>query len=306
MLVTDFEDYPLGQLQDLIQILPIAAVLLAPNAKILAANQHYADFFSQSVGEVLGQNLQALDLDCYHSYCNDLRILSAGQTLVPFEHQFAGREHRLSFKVYYDQAQNFQAMLVCAVDVSDLTAQQRMLAQYNRHLQQQLDLDALTGLASRHAFQQRIQQQKNVLVVALLDLDDFKMLNDTYGHMFADRILVEFGKLLTHLATQHDWPTLYRVGGEEFVMLFEQQSLSRACAIVNQVRQAVLGLNCAFALPEATISVSCGVAAVRHPFTVVQALNYADRAMYKAKAQGKNAVYYYQQQQFYPYRQDAF
>ncbi|WP_407410452.1 GGDEF domain-containing protein [Acinetobacter sp.] len=300
MLVADFQQYPLAKWQDLIQILPIAAVLLAPDAKILLANQAYADFFTKDADAIVGMHLKDLDIDCYHSFCNDLRILNAGQKILPFEHKFAGREHRLNFQAYYNTDQQLHAVLLCAVDVSDLTARQHLLAQYNQHLQQKLDFDELTGLASRHAFQRKLNQQ-NALVVALLDLDDFKMLNDDYGHVFADRVLVEFGKHLKHLSAQYHWPTIYRVGGEEFVMLFEQHTLSGACAIVNQVRQAVLALNGAFAVPEATISVSCGVAAVRHPLTVVQALDHADRAMYQAKAQGKNAVYYYQRQQFYPY-----
>lgn len=88
-MVTGAQQYSLPQLQDIIQLLPIAAVLLTPNAKILLANQHYADFFSKHIMDVLGQNLKDIDLDCYQSYCNDLRILYAGQTLLPFEHQFA-------------------------------------------------------------------------------------------------------------------------------------------------------------------------------------------------------------------------
>ena len=300
MVVTGAKQYSLAQLQDLIQILPIAAVLLAPDGKVLLANQHYADFFNQDLTALLGKNLKEIDIDCYRSYCKDLRILSVGQVLVPFEHKFAGREHRLNFQAYYGDNQQLQAVLVCAVDVSDLTARQRLLAQYNQHLQQKLELDELTGLSSRHAFQQRLNHQ-NALVVALLDLDDFKEINDRYGHVFADRILVELGKQLNQLITAHQWPAIYRVGGEEFVILFEQHSLAAACAIVDEIRQHILSLNPLFALSNDIISISCGVAAVMHPLSVMQALEYADQAMYQAKAQGKNSVYYYQGTEFYPY-----
>lgn len=303
-MVTGAQQYSLPQLQDIIQLLPIAAVLLTPKAKILLANQHYADFFSKHIMDVLGQNLKDIDLDCYQSYCNDLRILYAGQTLLPFEHQFAGREYRLSFQAYYNHIQELQAVLVCAVDVSDLTARQRALVQDNQYLQQKLELDALTGLASRYAFQHKLKQQ-NALVVALLDLDDFKAVNDRYGHVLADRILVELGKHLNQLAVHYQWPIIYRVGGEEFVILFEQHTLAVACGIVDEIRRQVLALNSLFALPQGTISVSCGVAAVLHPFSVMQALTYADQAMYQAKLQGKNTLYYYQAGTFYPYRQDA-
>lgn len=299
MLVTDFEDYSLQQLQGLIHVLPVAAVLLAPDAKVLAANQHYADFFLKPFSEVVGRYLQQIDQSCYQSYCNDLRILRQGQALQPFEHVFAGREHRLSFQPYYAK-HDLAAVLVCAVDVSDLTAKQRQLKQSNRHLKQQLDRDELTGLASRHAFAQKLQQH-NALTVAILDLDNFKTLNDQYGHVFADRVLSQLGKLLRRLSQEYAWPSMYRIGGEEFVILFEQQHLVEACQIVEQIRQAVLSLNQEFALANNDISISAGVAEVASAHTVIHALEQADQAMYTAKQQLKNSVYYYQHAEFYRY-----
>ena len=300
MLIAGDEQYSLQQVQSLIQVLPVAAVLLAPDAKILAANQHYADFFARPFAELVAQNLQDLDHDCYQSYCNDLRILSQAQKIQPFEHLFAKREHRLSFQPYYNTQQQLCAVLVCAVDVSDLTAQQRQLTQHNQDLKYKLECDELTGLASRYAFTQKLKQE-NALVVAIFDLDNFKDLNDQYGHVFADRVLSQLGKLLTTYGQSFAWPQIYRIGGEEFVMLFEQQGLAQACDVVEHIRQAVLSLNQEFALPELCISISAGVAAVTPQFGVIHVLEHADQAMYMAKQHSKNAVYYYQQAAFYRY-----
>jgi diguanylate cyclase (GGDEF)-like protein len=300
MLITGSEQYSLQQMRDLIQVLPVAAVLLAPDATILAVNQHYASFFAKSIDEVIHRNLKHIDLSCYQSYCNDVRILAQGKKLTPFEHIFAGREHRLSFQAYYTAQQKLGAVLICAVDVSDLAAKQRQLKQHNQDLKQQLDRDELTGLASRHAFAQKLQQQ-NALAVAIFDLDNFKKLNDQYGHVFADRVLSQLGKLLYQLSQGYAWPAIYRIGGEEFVMLFEQHNLMQACQIIEQVRQEILSLNQDFALPQHCISLSAGLAAVTHRFTVIQALEHADQAMYMAKQHKKNSVYYYQDPKFYRY-----
>ena len=300
MLIAGSEHYSLQQLQGLIQVLPVAAVLLAPDAKILAANQQYANFFARPLSGLIGCYLQDVNLLCYESYCNDLRMLRQGKKIQPFEHIFAQREHRLNFQAYYNSKGDLSAVLVCAVDVSDLTAKQRHLKQCNRDLKQKLDHDELTGLSSRHAFAQQLRQQ-NALVVAILDLDNFKNLNDQYGHIFADRILSQLGKLLQRLSQKYAWPTIYRMGGEEFVVLFAQHDLLEACQIMEQIRQAALLLNQEFALSQDTISISAGVAAVNHSYTVIHALEQADQAMYMAKQQHKNSVYYYQNAEFYRY-----
>ncbi len=300
MFILDSNQYSVPQVQSLIQVLPVAAVLLSPTAEILAANQHYASFFRRSFSQLLSKNLQHIDNYCYQSYCKDLRILRQGKKIQPFEHIFAQREHRLNFQAYYNSQGDLSAVLVCAVDVSDLTAKQRHLKQCNRDLKQKLDHDELTGLSSRHAFAQQLRQQ-NAVAVAILDLDNFKNLNDQYGHIFADRVLSQLGKRLQHLSQKYAWPTIYRMGGEEFVILFEQHDLLQACQIMEQIRQATLLLNQEFALSQDTISISAGVAAVTQNYTAIHALEQADQAMYMAKQQHKNSVYYYQNADFYRY-----
>lgn len=300
MLVTGYEQYSLRQVQDLIQVLPVASVLLSPNATILALNQHYADFFAQPLSKILGQNLQDIDYCCYQSYGNDLRILKQGQKLQPFEHIFAGREHRLTFQPYYHTQEGLCAVLVCALDISDLVAQKRQLQQSNQDLLKQLNCDSLTGLASRYAFAQRLEQH-NVSVVGIFDLDNFKSLNDHYGHVFADRVLGQLGRVLQAGKQRYAWPEIYRMGGEEFVMLFEQVGLDTACQMIEQIRQEVLCLNEKFALAWGSISLSAGLAQVCEQTTVLQALEHADQAMYRAKQKNKNNICYYQDATFYRY-----
>ena len=161
-------------------------------------------------------------------------------------------------------------------------------------VQRQALTDGLTGLSNRRRFQQVIAAEAAAarrfdqpLGLVMIDLDDFKHVNDTYGHQQGDVVLREVARILRACSREVDEPARY--GGEELVVALQQTDLAGAEAIAERIRTAVEALE----LPRLDgdgilrVTVSCGVAASAEgdPVALVAA---ADAALYAAKRSGKN------------------
>ncbi|MGE8186023.1 diguanylate cyclase [Pseudomonas sp. NPDC086278] len=153
--------------------------------------------------------------------------------------------------------------------------------------------DELTGLKNRRAFFERAQQLFNEckhnrlpLCAVMLDMDHFKHINDTYGHQVGDQVLRQMGVVINRSFRETD---IYgRLGGEEFAILLPDTSIDVALNMVEQLIQSIAGLMTG---PVHRISASLGVAAMELGDVDLQSLmNNADKALYRAKARGRNQV----------------
>lgn len=128
------------------------------------------------------------------------------------------------------------------------------------------------------------------LSIAMIDIDHFKRYNDTHGHQAGDAALIAVAQHMQSALRDSDW--LFRYGGEEFLILFTEAALEDAEMQLDKIREAVSGLSIALdglALPHVTIS--CGAAALNDEVqTFEYLLSAADRALYEAKASGRNRV----------------
>jgi len=124
------------------------------------------------------------------------------------------------------------------------------------------------------------------LSLILMDIDDFKLVNDRYGHQEGDRILIALARTLTEQVRDSD--ICCRLGGEEFVVILPfTGSLAEACEIAERIREQAASITCG----ANGITISAGVAvADRATRTPQQLIEKADRALYRAKKSGKNLV----------------
>lgn len=178
------------------------------------------------------------------------------------------------------------------------------LSRLNDDLVHAAEEDGLTGLANRRAFDRRMiesweeaSEMGLVLAVILIDIDHFKRLNDRFGHLYGDRVLQRVGRLLQEsLRKKEDFAA--RFGGEEFVILLPGTEKDKAILVAERLRQLVevAGLP---ALDHGrsmeggyAATVSCGVASGSPlQFEDLQSfLDCADKALYRAKAFGRNTV----------------
>ena len=155
-------------------------------------------------------------------------------------------------------------------------------------------LDPLTGVANRKSFDERfaleISRRQRVRlpgVMIIWDIDDFKSINDTYGHRAGDRVLQTVG-VCFNAGARRGGDLAARIGGEEFAMLLDGIGMPEALKIANEVRLAVQALRFHFRGAPVQITVSCGVTELQSPDTVEAAFDRADSALYQAKRGGKN------------------
>ena len=161
--------------------------------------------------------------------------------------------------------------------------------------QQRASIDALTGVFSRRAFQERLQHDLQIarrnrapLTLALLDLDNFKTLNDTQGHAKGDQALICAAQALMKATRAMD--TVARLGGDEFVLVLPETDRPGAEEVIAKLRHELQR-----ALESVAPGVTCSIGVLTFldaPGSVDAAVGAADALMYDAKRQGKNAVTY--------------
>jgi diguanylate cyclase (GGDEF)-like protein len=152
--------------------------------------------------------------------------------------------------------------------------------------------DMLTGLPNRRAFEELVERRSRLGrhgrdCVALLDLDRFKSVNDTYGHDSGDSVLRGFAEALRRLIRAQD--TVARLGGEEFVILFEDTSLEQAYQVCDRMRRIIGQTPLATPAGPLRVTVSGGVAVIGSD-GLPSALKAADAALYRAKKGGRDQL----------------
>lgn len=166
----------------------------------------------------------------------------------------------------------------------------------NLHLIEELTrtatTDALTGLCNRVRMNKVLQEQQYMLdryhndcALVMIDLDDFKKVNDTYGHNAGDEVLKEISSLIECHTRNTD--IVGRWGGEEFLVVMPQTSLEHALAAAELLRQKVLQKEFSYAGHK---TASFGVSRLHKQQTVIESIDKADSALYQAKTTGKNRV----------------
>jgi len=159
-----------------------------------------------------------------------------------------------------------------------------------REARQLADTDALTGLHNRRMFHEtlarevaRAQRYSRTLGLLVFDLDDFKQINDTYGHLTGDTVLAEVGARMQSVARTAD--VACRIGGEEFAIILPESSLADAEALYQRLAEAVSAHPIA---NVGTVRFSAGLAELRIDDDSLSFFERADRALYEAKRSGKN------------------
>ncbi|AZD26879.1 GGDEF domain-containing protein [Pseudomonas chlororaphis] len=169
---------------------------------------------------------------------------------------------------------------------------------YREHLEEQRQkalIDPLTGLPNRAAWSERLehevaqwQQHGNTLLLAMLDLDHFKRINDNYGHLAGDKVLKIIAGVLRKRLRGSDF--IARFGGEEFVLLIPNTSWPVGARLAETLRAAIEACPFHFKGERVTITMSIGMSAFKPGERSDLVLKRADQALYRAKEVGRNRV----------------
>jgi diguanylate cyclase (GGDEF)-like protein len=159
--------------------------------------------------------------------------------------------------------------------------------------------DALSGLNNRAEFMKLAQREFNrakrdnkTLSVLIMDLDNFKTVNDTFGHGAGDKVIREMGSIINTSFRKTDIPG--RIGGEEFAVVLMDASLEEAKKRAEWFRESIANKKVIYGKQEIRITVSIGVATIcgntNNIYDIESILKMADDALYKAKIKGRNCV----------------
>ncbi len=183
-------------------------------------------------------------------------------------------------------------IFVTAVFVIKQKVSGKEITLLNQKLQQIADTDPLTGTGNRLLFNKvinseinRVQRYNHPLSLLMFDIDHFKRINDSFGHNAGDNVLVSLTKLISENIRKTD--SLYRVGGEEFIVILTGTDLENAKNVAESLCSTVSDYNVGL-LDWVTISI--GVTSLLKNDTMESFINRADGAMYDSKKTGRNRV----------------
>jgi diguanylate cyclase (GGDEF)-like protein len=216
----------------------------------------------------------------------DLEDLNAGKALATSREHYQGTRHLLFTLAAI-------AFFICLLIVWMVI---QRITKKNAQLNYQASHDLLTGLINRREFEVRIERaitharaQSATHSIFYMDLDQFKVVNDTCGHATGDELLRQIGKLLLSSVRKRD--TLSRLGGDEFGMLLENCPLDKAVEIANNLLRAIDNFQFTRGEDIFTLGICIGIVPLdRSTTSMANALSAADSACYLAKESGRNQI----------------
>jgi diguanylate cyclase (GGDEF)-like protein/PAS domain S-box-containing protein len=273
------------------------------NGTIIKVNDAFTRITGYSREEVIGKNPRVLksmkhDDEFYKEMWRQLHTVGKWSDDI-YNKRKNGEIYleRLSITAIKDEKDIITHYIAQFLDISDVKKAQEIA-------QHQADHDFLTGLLNRKALIQRLNEEfvkarrHNFLHAFLfLDLDEFKNVNDTYGHNTGDKLLVEISNRLKQLLREED--ILARISGDEFAIIIlniDENEAEAAKDISKLATKIIDALNQVFILGEYKIKIGASIGIKLFPDAekdVASVIIHADTAMYQAKAQGKNQFVFF-------------
>ncbi|MES9940794.1 MAG: GGDEF domain-containing protein [Candidatus Thiodiazotropha sp. 6PLUC2] len=230
-----------------------------------------------------------------HGYFLSMFVIAALSVLLVFGDNYGlAPEYSETFKLRFIATLIALVALVWSLEFSRAKA-----AEFLNDLTKQIlnisRTDQLTGLLNRRGLEEnfnsevnRSQRVNQSFCLALVDIDDFKVMNDRYGHLYGDEILKQIADLVQTQIRNID--TVARWGGEEFAILIDKSSLSDSVYIAEKIRRTIHDSSHDHPKIKEKVTISIGLAEYRLGQTLLGLFDDADTALYLAKRCGKNCV----------------
>jgi len=272
----------------IVYINPAGKKLLACENNECGYGVHFKDIFKvveESSGEVIGDLLH----ECFET--GEITHMPEHSSLI------VGEKSMVSIEASIAPMKSENGDLLGAVIVVQDVSHTRRLT---RQLSYQASHDLLTGLYNRRKFEENLEEilvnvreEDRHHALFYLDLDNFKIVNDTCGHIAGDELLKQLPTLFNEVLRTGD--IIARLGGDEFGIILENCELSQAANIADKIRQKIKDYRFIWEDRTFEIGVSIGVIAINSDnFEMSQVLSAADVACYAAKDSGRNRVHVYE------------
>ncbi|GGE39831.1 hypothetical protein GCM10007421_12240 [Halopseudomonas oceani] len=169
----------------------------------------------------------------------------------------------------------------------DIMAARHKFAEAVKNRDPLTEIETRAGLLAELRKQQAlVQRGEQACALAMLDVDHFKKINDSYGHAAGDLVLVSIVQCVKSCLRPYD--LIYRYGGEEFIICMPGTTITQAGEVMERLRSAISKLR--FGFGQAQVTASFGVTVLGASLSVEESISCSDQAMYEAKAAGRNRV----------------
>jgi diguanylate cyclase (GGDEF)-like protein len=301
---------------------PVIVTVIDPNSyKAIFQNQVSLEKFGNMTNQTCHEKIAACSSPC--AFCKMPEAVQTGQ-ITASEVPLPNDEYLL---VQWSRAQTTDGRIHVVETITDITnvkrqqhqtqilndkleAANRELVILNQELKESSLRDGLTGVYNQTHFRDALQQGFTraerfgaPLSLLFLDVDNFKTINDVFGHTTGDQVLRAIGRLLDNRHSRNEGPQIWRAsdvtsryGGEEFAVLLSDTPDEGAVAFADRLRQHIMGLirlSELEALAALSFPLSCSIGVATFPTdatTSTELIMAADTAMYAAKQAGKNCV----------------
>ncbi len=277
----------------------VMVVITDINGVIEYCNPWFTELTGYTSEEVVGRNISLLNSGQHpQSFYQDLwKTILSGR-----KWQGEIQNRKKDGTLYWDSS-SISAVRDAAGRITNFVAiNDDVTAEYelSEQLSYQASHDALTGLINRGEFERRVtntlattRKDGSVHALCFMDLDQFKVINDTCGHFAGDELLRHLGKILGGIVRESD--TLARLGGDEFGVLMEHCKLSQATRLADKILQTIHDYQFIWEGGAYRIGISIGLVAITETTgSFVELFKQADLACYHAKEQGRNRVHVYE------------
>lgn len=271
-------------------------------------------YANKSAQKNIGYNLEALSkrtpVDIkpdysYEDFIEQLKpLLSGDEEMITFETRHKrqdGSHYDVEARIQQHSINGKSHFVAIVVDISERKQNEMKLIQQAKLLEHLAGHDHLTNLPNRSLFMdrlsmtiKRLDRNKGMCALLFIDLDNFKPINDSYGHAFGDKVLVSCAHKLTQITRSSD--TVARLGGDEFVVLMDNlNDLSDTEKLATKLLEQ-FGQPIEIDATSLDVHISIGIASYpKDALRPEELLSVADQALYKAKNDGKNNYQYFEQ-----------
>ena len=305
--MTQSKDSITRKLFDFVELSSDAYAIYDQSDKLVYCNATYVDLFSLTKDEAVGMtfsdilrqnfrqkrgvNVNSGDIEAFVNYVASVK---GSKEYRLFEVDFIdGR-----WFLFSEQLNNKGELLVQLTDITRQKVTEHSLESRLSEMKTVALTDQLTGIANRRALVEsinveleRCRRAKAKVTLAVLDLDFFKHVNDTYGHLGGDEVLRAVSALVKRLLRPYD--TFGRIGGEEFALFFSDTELGESISILQRIREQIESSPILFEGQSISITASVGVTTLDSNTDFIKLYEQADAALYQAKSAGRNRVIAY-------------
>lgn len=290
-------------LSELIEIIPDAALVVNQQGVMVLVNRLAAEMFGYEHSELLGASLNILlpvAIRSEHAihlarFFGDAENRPMGRGLRFQGQRKSGELFNVDIMLSHVQIKHVAYAIGFIRDLTPLREAEDKIRRELAHERQQALTDYLTGVGNRRAFSYELQlaidalqQEHHSFAVALIDIDNFKQLNDCLGHEAGDQALQQIAHCITEQCRGSDF--LARIGGDEFALILPLITVNAADAVIARIHTGVAVL-CEQRQWQLSLSIGiCYCADTQAQLSAEQIMRVADRAMYQGKRDGKGRV----------------